>query len=248
MSSASVLMSANHRPVAGRLNSGVMPLMSTLYRQRTAFEKQLLAEIGPQLNRSEWKKSSCALFRQSNGIYQDILISVHRNSAATTTELRIKPMALDPILWDILDIPENRDKPLSFRTWGAFTCSGIPVYEAQIESPGDAAGDVARRLTELYKAKINLADQVLSDKPFSELAASHPNQVERGAYAVTLVASLINDGNLDLAYDTANSYAAGVLSSCSNLVSSGKSFHQLAVEWLDAGKYSKRALHSAAGA
>ena len=225
-----------------------MPLVSTLYRQRTAFEKQLLAEVGPHLKRSEWKKSRCALFRQYGGIYQDIFISVHRNAAATTTELRIKPMAIDSILWDILDIPENRVKPLSFRTWGAFTCSGVPIHEAQVESPGDTAGDVAHRLISLHKSKINLADQILSDRPFSELAASHPNQVERGAYAVTLVASLINDGNIDLAHDTASSYVSGALSSCANLVSSGKSFHQLAVEWLDAGKYSKLALHAAAGA
>jgi hypothetical protein len=225
-----------------------MPLMSTLYSQRIAFEKQLLAEIGTHLKRSEWKKSSCALFRQSDGIYQDIFIAVHRNSASTTTELRLKPMALDPILWDILDIPENRDMPLSFRTWGAFTCSAIPVYEAQIESFGDTAGDVAHRLIALYKDKISLVDHVLSEKPFSELVSSHPNQIERGAYAVTLVTSLINDGNLDLAYGAAMSYASGALSSCVNLVSSGKSFHQLAVEWMDAGRYSKLALHAAAGA
>ncbi len=219
--------------------------MTTIYRQRTAFEKQVLSELSPRLKKSKWKKSSCTLFTQTGDFYQDVFISVHRNASLTTAELRFKPMALDPILWDILDIPENRNKPLSFRTWGAFTCSGLPIFETQLEELGSTAGDVADGLIGLCNDKSTLSQDLLATDSFSSMIAAHPNQIERGAYAVTLVTSQINDGNLELAYRTASAYATGSATSCVNLVSFGKSFHQLALEWLDAGKNSRIALHAA---
>ena len=216
--------------------------MTTLFRQRTAFEKQLLSELAPRLKSSKWKKSSCALFTKTGDFYQDVFVCVYRNAAITRAELRFKPMALDPILWDILDIPENRDKPLSFRTWGAFTCSGLPIYAAQVEQPGETAGDVAESLIDLCSSKGMLFQERLAAEPFSGLVSAHPNQIERGAYAVTLVTSLINEGKLDIAHQTASAYAAGEVASCADLVSSGKSFHRLALEWLDAVKNSRFAL------
>ena len=222
--------------------------MSTLYSQRTAFEKELLTELGTLLKKSKWKKSCCALFNRSGSYYQDLFISVHRNASLTTAALRFKPMSLDTILWDILDIPENRDKPLSFRTWGAFTCPGLPIYDAQLERPGNSPREVADELVSLCIDKEALFQERLAAAPFSQLVAEHPNHIERGAYAVTLVASLINDGNLSLAYSTASAFASGQQSSCANFTSMGKSFHQLALEWLDAGKHSKLAVQAAAGA
>lgn len=171
-------------------------------KQRTAFERELLAQIGPRLKGTGWKKSKSALFNQSGDHYQDTVVLVHRNAAIISVELRFKPAALDPILWDVLDMPENRT---------------------------------------LFRNR-------LASAPYSELVESHPNQVARGAYAITHVTSLINDRNYDRARQVANAYATGELSSCANLSSAGKSFHQLALEWLDAGIYSHTVLRAAAGA
>lgn len=44
-----------------------------------------------------------------------------------------KPMALDPIFWNILRLPENHRKPLSFRYWGAYTCESINVYKEEFD-------------------------------------------------------------------------------------------------------------------
>jgi hypothetical protein len=222
--------------------------MTTLDRERADFEKWLLAEVPRRLKKTKWKKSRCALVNQSDAFYQDLCISVHRNSSVTTAEFRIKPMALDPILWDILNIPENRDKPLSFRTWGAFTCFGLPVYETQVEQSGDTPDIVADKLAAICSEKATLFRAALSSASFSELVAAHPNHVERGAYAITLVTSLINDGNLELARQTASAYVSGALKSCAHFESAGKSFHQLALDWLDSGKYSTDAIREATGA
>ena len=222
--------------------------MTTLYRQRSEFEKQLLSALTPRIKRSSWKKKSCALYVATGDFYQDLFISVHRNAARTSAELRFKPLNLDPILWDILDIPENRDKSLSFRTWGTFTCSGLPIYGADLETSSDNPESVADKLLQLCTDKESLFQDLLATNSFTNLVATHPNQIERGAYAVTLVTSLISSGNLERARETANAYASGALTSCANLVSFGKSFHQLAVEWLNAGRASRLALASAAGA
>ena len=222
--------------------------MSTLYRQRSEFEKQLLSALTPRLKKMSWKKNSCALYTATGDFYQDVFISVHRNSSQTIAELRFKPLNLDPILWDILDIPENRDRPLSFRTWGAFTCPGLPIYDANVEDAGDDPESVAENLLQLCADKGSLFQELLATDSFTNLVSAHPNQSERGAYAVTLVTSLISRGDLERAYETASSYACGARISCANLISSGKSFHQLAIDWLEAGRASRLALAGAAGA
>ncbi len=220
----------------------------TLYRQRSEFEKQVLSELTSRLRKSNWRRNGCALYTASGDFYQDVFVSVHRNAARTNAELRFKPLSIDPILWDILNIPENRDKALSFRTWGAFTCPGLPIYEVQAEEAGEGPKGVADNLLQLCEDKRLLFQELLASDSFSNLVSAHPNQLERGAYAVTLVTSLISSGNLDLAYETATSYASGSRTSCVDLVSFGKSFHPLAVEWLDAGRASNLALAGAAKA
>lgn len=221
-----------------------MPLMNVSSKQRSMFENALFAGLGPQLKGTGWKKNKCALYMQSGDYYQDVFISVHRNAMITSVELRFKPMSLDPILWDILDIPGNLDEPLSFRTWGAFTCSGVPILKAQIEQPGNSAKEVGATLISFCENNRNFYQECLATNTYSELVSNHPNQVERGAYATTLVISLINDHNYIRARQVANSYFSGELSSSSELTRYGKSFHQLAVEWLDAGNASLRKIHS----
>ncbi len=221
--------------------------MSSIAKRQNAFEKALLAELSVQIKSTPWKKSGCALFTQSGDYYQDIFISVHRNAELTSVEMRIKPMALDPILWDILDIPENRDQPLSFRTWGAFICTGLPVFESRIEQSGDSPQSVARSLLNVSNDNLTAHRHMRASTPFSELVASHPNQIARSAYAVTLVTSLINDKNYDQAQKLAIAYASGEIPSSGELTRHNKSFHQLALDWLDAGKMSETALRAAAG-
>ena len=47
----------------------------------------------------------------------------------------VKPMWVDDLLWDILDMPENKNEPLSLRSNGAFTVHGINLFELVYELP-----------------------------------------------------------------------------------------------------------------
>jgi hypothetical protein len=208
----------------------------------------MLAELGTLVRRSPWKKSKCAMFGKFGDYYQDVMISVHRNSGRTIATLRCKPMALDPLLWDILDMSENQGQPLSFRTWGAFVCSGLPLLEKELEEPGQTPKEVATNALEFGVANRNLLEERLTATQYSELLERHPNQTARGAYAVTLVASLIHEGNEQEARRLASAYASGSLKSCSEFTSDGLSFHEHALRWLDAGRHSKSALLAASRA
>lgn len=155
-------------------------------RQRKTFEKDFLAAIGPSLKGSGWKKSGCVLFRECNGFFQEIDISVFLNDEKIRVTQRIKPMTLDLILWDILGLPENASKPLSFRSKGAFTCPGLSIYEEVLAAPSGGVTDAVIALSALVHDNERLYKRVLAGKDFSTVVMQHPNHRERGAYAITL--------------------------------------------------------------
>jgi hypothetical protein len=214
--------------------------MPDIAKHRIAFEKEFLAALGPALHGTGWKKSGSTLFRQSGDFFQSIEISVHLEDANIGVTQFFKPMALDPIVWDILGMSENASKPLSFRARGAFICPGLPIHDELLDWPYSTALDAAVSLSAVVKQNGLLFEDVLKGSDFSTRLAQHPNHLERGAYAVTLVTSLINDGDCEAAAQLASAYASGALSSCINFSSNGISFHRLALDWLDAGKALKR--------
>ncbi|RYG98314.1 MAG: hypothetical protein EON58_07500 [Alphaproteobacteria bacterium] len=206
--------------------------MQSIAKQRRAFEKELFATIGPALRGTGWKKSGQIIFRQSGEFFQDIEISVFLNEQKIRVTQRIKPMTLDVILWNILGMPENARKPLSFRSDGAFTCLALPIDDALLDSPFDTVSDALVALKAIVDSSEKLYHSVLTETDFSTLLTQHTNQRERGAYAVTLVTSLINDGDRNAAADLATAYDSGELRSCMNLSCDGVSFHRLALDWL----------------
>ena len=215
-----------------------MGIMREIAKRQRAFEKELLRALGPATKGTFWKKSSTALYMQSGSFFQDFVISVRFNDEKVGIFHTFKPMALDFLLWHILGMAENASAPLSFRTWGAFTCGGLPIHEALLEQAEDPA-DMAANLVGIAKDNESLFQEFLQEENYSALLAKHPNQVERGAYAVTLVTSLINDGDYESAACLASEYNSGRRHSVNQISSSGVSFHRLALDWLDAGKTSR---------
>lgn len=220
--------------------------MTSLYRQRANFEKELLASLPLFIKKTGWKKNSSALFKVDGGYFQNIFISSNYGISHTTVSLGFKPLAVDRILWDILDIPENINQPISFHAWGAFTCSSPTIFEAQIELPGQSPQEVAQTVASQCIEKAELYRDFLASSTFTDFVENHPTHKLSGGYAVTLVTSLINDGNYKRARELAIMYASGELRSSSSLSSRGEGFHQLAVKWLDADMQSKKVLAIAA--
>ncbi|WP_306397533.1 hypothetical protein [Telluria beijingensis] len=205
-------------------------------RRRKTFEREMLKALAPALKGSGWKKSGHTLFRQAGAYFLQIDIGVHAIEEKTVLTHRIKPMALDPILWDILGMPENAHEPLSLRARGAFTCWGIAVDEVVDEGRYESGIAAAASIAAFARRSTSGIDAALANMDFSERLAAHPWQVERGVYAVELVVSLINDGDWEAAARLAAACEHGECAAMCGFSSGGKSFHRLALEWIEAGK------------
>ena len=105
----------------------------------------------------------------------------------------VKPMAADPLLWQILDIEGNETKSLSFRMKGVFTCS--PVLVNSTENDGRDLAKLGKTfrtfLEECHRRVIAIHDS------FADLVAServvHP---EHKSLFETHVLALILENRL----------------------------------------------------
>ncbi len=189
--------------------------------ERRSFEKQLLKSLSPKLKGSRWERKQNAIYCEVSGYYFDVLVSVSLNDFKTTVRMSAKPMSLDRLYWQITELDSNNSQLLSFRTWGAFTCSGLPVAERHTCDEGLSPDMLAGEIVEWADAQLEGSRSELAADTFSTAVARHPNQVERGAYAFTYVTSLIEEGNLDAARQTAAAYADGTAHSVSRQTHAG---------------------------
>ena len=200
---------------------------------RTIFEKSLLKAVARQLKGRVWRKAQNVIFCEKNDFYYSVSIGAYRNDEKTKLTFSIKPMNIDPIFWEIMKMPENEKESLSFRTWGAFTCSEIPTEEKLILDRSTDEQSLAEEVLGWADELLEDYDKHSSEQKFSSLIKSHENQVQRGAYSISLVASLIAEGDFDEARMLANSYGSDELQSGFDMTSEGRSFHSHAVDWID---------------
>jgi hypothetical protein len=205
----------------------------TLAADRRLFGKELLLALSPLVKGSGWQKSREFVVRRQDNVFLAGKVTVYLNVNRVVASLDAKPMSLDPILWEVLDLPENERLPLSFRATGAFTCQCLTLAATDLDCEDRSPSNVAVAFMEFIEAASPQAIDRLRNESFTEQLRQHPNQVQRGAYAVTLVVSLINDGQYQEAAQVARAYASGQLQSF-QLTSLGKSFHEHALAWLAA--------------
>lgn len=205
----------------------------TFSKERRSLERDLLRALTPKLKGSRWKKKQNAIYCEVDGYYLDVLVGVFLNDSKTTFRMSAKPMSLDRLYWQITDLDDNHAQPLSFRTWGAFTCSGLPLGEESIADEGTRVDALAARVLAWADSQLESAMPRLQAESFSSAIARHPDQIERGAYAITYVTSLILEGDLDAARRAAVAYANGSAQSTVKHTHIGRDFHEVVVEWID---------------
>jgi hypothetical protein len=66
-----------------------------------------------------WRYARGEIFRQSGDWFINVLPWLHWERGAGV-HMMVKPMALDPLFWDIVGLSENEALPLSFRATGAW--------------------------------------------------------------------------------------------------------------------------------
>jgi len=179
-----------------------------------------------------WKTKSHTAFRCVNDNFYETAITAGVDIIETEAHIRIygrayaKPMAIDPIYWDIAELPDNKKKPLSFRAWAAFKVepamfSGTTLIESSIKSAEQAVEIYLNWQADQFE---NMKEK-MEAQPFSELYASMAlSRHKPSFYATGLICSHIAEGNPEKALEIARKYAPTELK---NLYHAGDPNHRV---------------------
>jgi hypothetical protein len=135
---------------------------------RTAKErgKVFAVALKAEAKAADWRCADGEIFRQHGDWFVNVMPYLLWGRGATT-RLFAKPMAIDPLFWRIVGLPDNERLPLSFRANGAWVLRP-PFVEAHISlaqtDPARLAADVVAwstmQLTEIESFSV---DTLLSD-------------------------------------------------------------------------------------
>ena len=106
---------------------------------RHAYRRALEKSIRTQANGTGWKSAGGSMFREAAGWFFQAAPAVYIYEPDTKLGVSVKPMAIDPILWQLLGVPELGKQSLSFRATGALTCRPRCFDEQPIEENDDPA-------------------------------------------------------------------------------------------------------------
>jgi hypothetical protein len=109
------------------------------YSARVACQRSLKKSLRTQAKGAEWKAIDAWLFQQRDGWFISVLPCVWVTPKRTQAKISVKPMAIDPIFWDLVGLPENRKMPLSFRASAAWACHPPCFAEIDVEEHEDTA-------------------------------------------------------------------------------------------------------------
>lgn len=82
-----------------------------------------------------FKKKDYMVWSATKELYFSLLIDVREKDGHCycTSRETIKPLWIDDLFWDIMDMSENKSEPLSLRCIGAFTIHGMHCFEDKQE-------------------------------------------------------------------------------------------------------------------
>lgn len=75
------------------------------------------------------------------------------------TKENIKPLWIDDLLWNFLNISNNKKEPLSLRAVGAFTVHGVEIYQRYDELPNGSLQELEEYVEEYLEHFIKLFRQ-----------------------------------------------------------------------------------------
>lgn len=146
--------------------------------------KEFVQALKDQARPRGWRFARADIFREQAGWFISNLPSLGWRSGVQN-RLQIKPMALDPLFWDIVGLPDNHKLPLSFRATGAWVLQppSRPVdLSPQEDSPMALANQVVDWTTDCLAS---LSSRSL-DSMLAELGPEDNLTHQRRALAICL--------------------------------------------------------------
>ncbi|WP_260483942.1 hypothetical protein [Sphingomicrobium flavum] len=176
---------------------------------------------------SRWRSTQGCFYRQSGDWFVSASPVVALNNTSSRGVIQVKPMTIDPLFWDIVGLPENRQQPLSFRLTGAFSCRAPAFRESGIEEVENAEA-VAVRLCDL-------ADRALNDLELWSMedfiTSCRMHGADADSYLSALVPALILAGRSSEALEACE--AAKARGSSGGFGFPAGSLCDLAIRWIE---------------
>ncbi len=178
-------------------------------------EKEIVNGIKGRLKGTGWKKKHGSFFRSINSNFycaSAYPFFEFRNSVPKMflrARFESKPMGIDPIYWDIVQMPDNKKQPLSFRSWAAFKTD--PAYfhlgTTICENIG-TTDEVISVFVEWMQVETARVKELMENKPFSEIYESmNPDDSKPSFNGDTLVCALIYENREEEALALARKWA-----------------------------------------
>lgn len=208
--------------------------MSQSRRENEKIRKALRADVAAALKmRSRvggWRFAQGWLFKERDGWFLEVRGEPWVGENRTAAEFRAKPMTLDPLFWQIVKTPENATQPLSFRLFGAWTCSGPTWSETQISEDGGPES-IAVRILDWANDQATHPPIPFEPNSLAKFIEGQPEQRGlMGGWLAELITLLALAGRLEEAR-----------AMCKEAISKGErggysigptSFPELALEWI----------------
>ncbi len=158
---------------------------------RRAFARSVSTSLKALIRGTPWRMAKGVLFRDFQGWFVSAGSSIWPLEAKTSVNFRFKPMGLDPLFWQIVGLPENEQLPLSFRYWGAWTCS-TPVWaEMEFADSEKGPAQIAARIVDSADAQLQRATPHLSHDAFLGFVENYPSQRSGRHFVATLTVTLL---------------------------------------------------------
>lgn len=125
-------------------------------KERKELSKSTLAILKTSARSYKWRIARGSLFKEHNGWFVEAQATISSWDCKTSGAFRIKPMALDPIFWSIVEAAENAKLPLSFRAFGAWICSAPTLAENEIEEGDGSPETLAANILEWANSQMTL--------------------------------------------------------------------------------------------
>lgn len=98
-------------------------------------KKALPKIIQSEIKKYKLKKKDFMVWYQKEDLFFDLQINIRERGGHCYCGCveRLKPLWLDDLLWELLEMPENKNEPVSLRAIGAFTVYGSEIYRTETE-------------------------------------------------------------------------------------------------------------------
>ena len=162
------------------------------------------------------KKKDYMFYLSKNNMFYSIMFLMSNNIIKVS--FYAKPLWIDDILWDILNMSENKKAPISLRSVGAFTInSQIKINEYNVENEKEIDNIINSSFNDLLELS-NICDEDYYLKNYTNI--SYQKEM---IYTIVLIHNKEYEKALDVLNNT----------KINNFISNNKCFSDLAIEYIN---------------